>query len=270
MLMKTLRIYILFTLLTICCSATGQSLEYMPCEVENTTWTPGESLVYKVYYNWQFIWIPGGEVTFDVSETEDSYLLNVVGESYPSFDSFYKVRDKYYSEIDKETLQPIYFVRDVQQDKYIRYDSIYFDYDNFLIKEYFGTTKENVEYFEFEMDNCVQDMVSIMYYLRNFDTGQMYAGSELPINVFFDKEYFNLRVKVEDTEIRRIKGMGKKPTIKITPQIITGNVFKEGDEMSIYVLNDDSKVPLMIESAVTVGSVKVVLKDYANTKTKIF
>ncbi len=268
--MNTLRIYIICCLLGFCSFGQSQMLEDMPCEVENTTWTPGESLVYKVYYNWQFIWIPAGEVTFDIVETDTSYLLDVKGETYPSYDSFFKVRDKYYSEIDKETLQPIYFVRDVHQDKYVRYDSLYFNYDAGIIEEYLGKTKETAEYFEFEMNDCVQDMVSIVYYLRNYDVGQMYAGSELPINVFYDKEYFNLRVKVHDTETRRIKGMGKKPTIKITPQIITGNVFKEGDEMSIYVLNDDSKVPLMIESAVTVGSVKVVLQDYKNTKTEIF
>ncbi len=263
-------ILLLLALCSLGIVGSSQSLEEMPCTLENTTWADGEKLTYKVYYNWQFIWIPAGEVTFSITENADSYEFLVEGKSFPSYDSFFKVRDSYYSKIDKETFQPKYFIRNVAQDKYIRYDSIYFDYENNLIKEYFGKTKETAEYFEFEMNDCVQDMVSIMYYLRNYDDTYLYEGSKLPINVFFDKEYFDLDIKVTDTKTRRIKGMGKKPTIKISPQIVTGNVFKEGDEMSIYVLNDSSKIPLMIESAVTVGSVKAVLTDYANTKTQIF
>lgn len=249
--------------------AYGQ-LESMPCEVENTTWNPGEQLTYKVYYNWQFIWIPAGEVQFTVIETEDSYEFNVTGKTFSSYDPFFKVRDHYYSSVDKYTGQPQYFVRKVQEGKYERYDSLSFDQANGLIHEYYGKTMATAKYFKFEMDDCTQDMVSILYHLRNFETKHIQPGNDLPINVFFDKEYFDLDIKVSDIYKGRIKGIGKHEMIHLSPQIVTGNVFKEGNEMSIYVCNDESKIPLLIESAVSVGSVKAVLVDVQNTKSNPF
>ncbi len=60
----------------------------------------------------------------------------------------------------------------------------------------------------------------------------------------------------------KIKGSGTYNTLRFSPQLITGELFKDGDEMQIYVSNDKNKIPLMIESPVTVGSVKAVLHSY--------
>lgn len=247
-------------------NAQEAALDKMPCDLENTTWAVGEKLTYKVYYNWEFIWISAGEVTFEIKDAGDYYDMICIGKTFKSYDTFFKVSDKYYTRVSKETLQPQYFVRDVHQDSYIKYDSLYFNYDKNIIEEYFGETKETAEYFEFPLDDCVQDMVSIMYYLRNYPQEYLNEGSKLPISVFFDKEYFNLNVGVEDVQKKRIKGRGKQEVIKIIPQIVTGDVFKKGDEMQIYVSNDESKIPLMIESAIRVGSVKVILQNHENTK----
>ena len=46
------------------------------------------------------------------------------------------------------------------------------------------------------------------------------------------------------------------------PQVVAGNVFKENTAMSVYVSNDGNKIPILIESPVSVGSIKAVLKDY--------
>ncbi len=244
--------------------------ETMPCEADQSTWNHGERLTYKVYYNWQFIWIPAGEVEFSVRESTDYYHMDVTGSTYSSYDPFFKVRDSYRSVVDKETDLPVYFVRDVLEGNYVRYDSISFDYDQGLIHEYFGKTKESAEYFQYEINGCTQDMVSILYFLRNTSDERITAGNDLPINVFFDKEYFDLDIHVLDIYTKKIKGVGKHEVIQLTPQIVTENVFQEGNEMNIYVCNDESKIPLLIESAVTVGSVKAVLIETEKTKTNPF
>ena len=251
-------------------SIQAQSLSEMPCTMDNSTWQSGEKLTYKVYYNWQFVWIPAGEVVFNIQEKGDYYYIDVKGYSYESYDWFFTVRDHYRSRVDKVTFQPDWFVRDVQEGSYIRYDSLSFDYTQGVIHEYFGKTKHTAEYFQFPMDDCVQDMVSILYYLRNYDEQYLKPNEHLPINVFFDKEYFDLKIKIVDVREEKIKGVGKKNVIHLAPQIVTGNVFKEGNEMNILVNNDVSKIPLQIESQVTVGSVKAVLVDAQNTLSNPF
>ena len=95
----------------------------------------------------------------------------------------------------------------------------------------------------------------------------MSKGEEVPVKIFLDRKTYPLKVKYKGTENdTKIKGMGRYRTHKFTPELIAGDVFKEGDEMNVYVSNDKNKIPLLIESPVSVGSVKVVLKSYKGLK----
>ena len=60
------------------------------CRIENKSFEGGEKLVYKLYYNWGFVWIPAGETTFYIKENEDTYEISVDGKTYPSYDSFFQ------------------------------------------------------------------------------------------------------------------------------------------------------------------------------------
>jgi hypothetical protein len=65
---------------------------------------------------------------------------------------------------------------------------------------------------------------------------------------------------------KNIHGMGKYKTLKFQPDVIAGNVFKEDAKMTVWVGDDENRIPVMIESPVSVGSVKVVLKSYKGLK----
>ncbi len=57
--------------------------------------------------------------------------------------------------------------------------------------------------------------------------------------------------------------------IKFMPEVVAGNVFKENTAMSVYVSNDKNRIPLLIESPVSVGSIKAVLKDYSGLRHEL-
>jgi hypothetical protein len=44
--------------------------------------------------------------------------------------------------------------------------------------------------------------------------------------------------------------------------MVAGHFFNEDTRIDIYMSADDNKLPLMIESPVSVGKVKAVLKEY--------
>ena len=60
--------------------------------------------------------------------------------------------------------------------------------------------------------------------------------------------------------------MGRYKTLKFQPEVIAGNVFNEGSKMSVWVSDDQNRIPVLIESPVSVGSVKMVLKKYWGLK----
>jgi hypothetical protein len=98
-----------------------------PCSMYNNAFQPGEEMTYKLYYNWNFVWVAAGEVTFKVNDLGDLYHFSAQGRTYSSYEWFYKVRDRYDTYVDKKTLLPVTSIRDVQEGKYRLYDKITFD-----------------------------------------------------------------------------------------------------------------------------------------------
>lgn len=226
----------------------------------------GEELVYCVYYNWKFVWIPAGEVKFTIQEKNNEVIFHVTGRSYPSYDSFFKVRDDYVSSLDKETFLPSMFRRDIHEGNYHRFDSISFNQKSFQVKEYFGKTRKQAKLHKFDLDKTVQDMISAIYSLRSVNLDKIKKKDNIPISVFFDKELFDINIRFYGEKIKKIKGYGKVETFHFQPELIDGYVFKEGDLMDIWVYDDNNKIPILIESPITLGSVKAILTSAKGTK----
>ena len=85
----------------------SDSMTATPSEMGvNNSFQNGEELVYKVYYNLNFVWIGAGEVTFRVDDEGARYHLSAEGKTYSSYEWFYKAYNKLDSYVDKNTLLP--------------------------------------------------------------------------------------------------------------------------------------------------------------------
>jgi len=237
------------------------------CYRTNTSFKAGERLVYKVYYNWKFVWIPAGEVVMDIKENAEDYEVKVVGTTYESYDNFFKVRDYFYSKIDKKTLLPSNFVRRVEEGDYRLFDSVAFDQNTLTAKSFHGKTKAAATMQNHKLSQCMHDLVSILYALRNTETKYLKKGDHLPVKVMFDKEIYPVKVVYNGKDsAKKIKDLGKFKTLRITPSMVAGTVFKDETKMDIWVSDDENKIPLLIESPLSVGSGKAILKSYSNLR----
>jgi hypothetical protein len=236
------------------------------CKTTNYSFRDGETLVYKIYYNWNVVWIPAGEVQFKIKENKDNFEITALGQTYKSYNSFFKVNDYYYSKFDKHSLLPRNFVRIIEEGKYRLYDSIAFDQINRRAMTWHGKTKAQAKFQVLPLDGCVHDLISNIYMLRNLPEAAIIADDQLPVKVFFDKESYPLNIKIGSREVKEIKDLGTFNTIKLMPQLVEGYVFKKGDEMKIWVSDDYNRIPLMVESPVVVGTIKAVLKSSAGLR----
>jgi hypothetical protein len=237
------------------------------CFMENKTFQGGEEITYKLYYNWGIMWLSAGEVTFKVNDMGSQYHVAVAGRTYKSYEWFFKVRDYYDTYIDKNSLLPKTAIRDVSEGKYKLYDKITFDQENKKASSLRGKTREVATKKEYNVGECMHDVISVIYYSRNIDFESYNEGEEFPVKIFMDKEVWPLDVKYKGKESRKkVKGKGRFDTIKFSPQVVSGRVFKEGEEMMVYVSDDKNRIPLLIESPVSVGSIKAVLKSYKGLK----
>lgn len=237
------------------------------CSIENTTFKGGEELVYKLYYNWNFIWISAGEVTFKVDDYGDNFHISANGRTYRSYDWAFKVRDYYECDINKSTMLPEHSIRNVKEGGFRLYDEISFDQANKKVVSRRGKTPTDAQKQSFVLDNCTHDILSILYYVRSTNLNDFRKGDVLPVEIFMDKKVWPLEVKYAGKESgKKVKGLGRFNTHKFNPELISGDVFKEGDEMTVWVSDDGNKIPVLVESPISVGSVKVVLKSYKGLK----
>ncbi|MEY3419896.1 MAG: hypothetical protein RIR48_176 [Bacteroidota bacterium] len=153
------------------------------CYIHNTTVSNGEKLVFKAYYNWKFIWIPAGEAEFLFSETDDTYVITVTGKTYKSYDAFFKVRDFFQSEIDKNTMYPRRFVRIVEEGNYRRFDSLVFDQVRKKAVSFNGTNRATAVRKNISLQDCTHDLLSVFYFLRNIDVSKYHPGQMIPTKI---------------------------------------------------------------------------------------
>ena len=101
------------------------------CGIENRSFKEGEQVVYTVYYSVAGVYVNAGNASFvSVLETFNNrpvYHITGEGKTNSSYDWIYKVRDKYETFIDTATLQPLKFIRNVNEGGYKKYQNITFN-----------------------------------------------------------------------------------------------------------------------------------------------
>jgi hypothetical protein len=228
----------------------GNPQDYF-CGIRNTSFDVGEKVSFTVFYAVAGIYVNAGTATFTSTlETMNNRpVYHVVGDgkTNPSYDIFYKVRDRYESYIDTATMQPLKFIRNVNEGGYKKYENITFNKTaNTAI------TTDGV----FKVPACVQDVVSAMYYARNIDFSRLRPDDKIPFAMFLDNEVFNMYIRYIGKEVIKTK-YGKFNAIKIKPLLLKGTIFEGGEKMTVWISDDKNHIPLRVESPIVVGKVKI-------------
>lgn len=230
------------------------------CNISNFAFGDGEQLRYKVYYDASLFYIGAGEVTFTTHLTQfrNKPAWHVVGEgrTFSSYDWFFKVRDRYESYIDTSTMLPMKFIRDVNEGSYSKYNTVDFYHNKDVAVSRNGTYK---------IPTCTQDVISAIYFARNIDFGKYKKGDKIPFSMFLDDEVYQIYIRYMGKETVKTH-YGKFHAIVFKPLLIQGTLFEGGEKMKVWVSDDLNRIPLRINSPITVGSIKVDMVGYENLR----
>ena len=230
------------------------------CGIRNYAFQSGEQISFTVFYNVIGLYVNAGTATFSVNAEKLNYepVYHLVGEgtSNSRYDWIFKVRDKYESYIDTNNLQPIKFIRNVNEGGYKINENVSFNRQANTATSEKGTVK---------VPNCIQDVLSAIYYARNINFEKYKPEDKIPFTMFLDNEIFNLYIKYLGKETIKTR-FGKFRAIKFKPLLVKGTLFEGGEKMTVWVSDDANHVPLRIESPIVVGSVKVDMMGYKNLR----
>lgn len=230
-------------------------------KITNKAFTYKEQITYRIKYNLYFN-INVGEVNFKIAEepkvigNHKCMHIKAVGKTYSFYDPFYKVRDTYESYVDEKTLLPIVFIRDVQEGEYKFNEHVIFNHNTNMAK-----SEKRVQ----KIPPKTQDVLSSIYLARNFDYNKAKVGDPFYLTTFVDDTTYNLGVKYLGKETISTS-FGKFRCLKLQPILIVGHMFKSEDQMMMWVTDDDNRIPIRIESGISVGKIRADLSDYKNLR----
>ncbi len=223
----------------------------------------GERFVFRIHYEF----VNAGYATLEVKEAtlNNKKVFHVIGKGYTTGVSrfFFKVNDTYESYIDKDTGNPYQYVRKIDEGGYTKNQEGFFKQaeNKILVKDY----KHNSEN-SFAIPKNTQDILSSFYYLRNYpNIDKMKPGEFVAIDMFFDEKTTKFRLKFMGREDIKTK-FGVVSTMIFRPLVQTGRVFKEEESLTIWITDDDNKLPVRIKANLLVGSIKADLDSYKGLK----
>lgn len=230
------------------------------CGITNTAFQAGEQVTFHVFYKVIGTYTHAGTAIFtntlETFNNQPVYHLVGDGKTKPSYDWIYKVRDRYESYVDTATLQPLKFIRNVNEGGYKIYETVSF---NKITNS--AITNKGV----FAIPNCIQDVVSAIYYARNIDFDKYKPEDKIPFKMFLDNEVFNMYIRYLGKETIKTQ-YGRFRAIKFKPLLLKGTIFEGGEKMVVWVSDDPNHVVLRVESPIVVGKVLIDMMGYRNLR----
>ncbi|MDP2174703.1 MAG: DUF3108 domain-containing protein [Bacteroidota bacterium] len=235
---------------------TDETFKYR--KLSNQAFSFNEKLTYRVHYGI----INAAAVTMEVGQSyvdkndRKCYHIKADGRTLKSFDWAYKVRDKFESYVDQEAIVPISYNKSVQEDKYTDNDLVTFKHNK---KKLYGIKGV------LDMPEYTHDIISALYYVRNIDFSKAKKGDNFPIDIYLDNKIYNLGFKYDGKETINTD-IGKIKCLRFVPILVVDRVFKDQNDMTVWVSDDENKIPIRVKAKIMVGSVKVDITDYSHLK----
>lgn len=219
-------------------------------EVPNFSFGVGERLKFKVRWGP----IKAGNATMEIPEIIEyngrkCYRIVSTAESSKFFSAFFKVRDRVESITDVEGLYSLHFEKHIREGKFQSDQFVDFDQQNHLAL----TDKDTIPVPPF-----VQDVLSALYYVR---TQPLEIGKSIFVDNHTDKKNYPLEVKVLKKERVEVDA-GTFDCVVVQPILQAAGVFEQKGTLTVWLTDDQKKMPVLMKSKVMIGSISTELTDY--------
>jgi len=226
----------------------------------NNAFREGEKLTFDVKYGF----VTAGIATFEIPKIKkmsgrDTYHITFEVNTVPTFDNFYKVRDRYETYLDVEGMFPWRFEQHIREGKYSRDFSAFFDQRRGKAK-----TSEG----QYDIPIYVNDIVSAFYYARTLDYSNLEVGDRVPLKNFYKNKVYDLDVVYHGKETIEVAA-GKFECLIVEPLVQEGGLFKSEGSILLWMTNDEAKMPVRVKTKVVVGAIDADLTSYKGVYGKL-
>jgi hypothetical protein len=218
----------------------------------------GEWLRYKMSYSG---FLRAGSAVLELEETDlnGKKVFHTKGTGWTSgmIKWFFKVDDIYESYFDKIDVKPYLFKRKIDEGGYKKHINTTFNHktNTAFVEDFIKKKEATIPFVN------VQDMLSSFYYLRNQDVKELKKGDEISIDMFLDSQVYPFKLRFLGKEILKTK-FGKVKCLLFRPLVQSGRIFKAEESVTVWITDDDNKIPIKMKASLAVGSLRADLEAY--------
>jgi len=210
----------------------------------------GEKLVFDVQYGI----VNAGEASLEIrniSVFDSIACYNIVSNARTNdvFSVFFKVRDRFVSLMDTTDLVSLRYEKHIREGKFKRDESVVFDQ-----KGHRAIYKDK----EVPIAPRTQDVLTAMYYVR---TLPLAPGQNIALANHTDGKNYPLLIKVLGRERVTVEA-GTFDCVIVEPVLRGPAIFQQKGRVTVWVTDDQYRVPVLVKSKVVIGAVSAVLKSY--------
>jgi len=226
----------------------------------------GEKLTFDVKYGIVNAAQASIQVQTSLYQGKPVWYLSTNANTHKFFDKVFKIRDRVESWWDKETLLPYKFSKNLQEGNYKQH-RVHI-YNHSTLKSTYQTWNYKKSSFNNTVMNIspdTQDILSAFYSVR---FARLVVGKSVFINITADGREMRTEVVVHKREkVNTIFGTAN--CLMIEPLLRSDAVFKQSGRILIWVTDDEYKIPVKMESKITIGSFVAYLTSASQVPLKI-
>lgn len=213
----------------------------------------------ELYYNFNYGFFLGGKGSLKVStvyiEGKEIIHTEAIGVTAGILGALYNVRDVYESYIDPNTDLPIKHIRNIKEGNYRRYDEAIFNRENSTV--YSSRKKDTVR-----VAKKAHDILSVFYFARKYlFKKNMQIGDTINLQTYFAGDKMTAKILYKGKETLKTK-FGGILCYKFTPLVEKGRVFKEENNIEVFISADDNRIPIKIRFEIWLGALVCELDAY--------
>jgi hypothetical protein len=181
----------------------------------------------------------------------ECYHIVSLAESNPVFSVFFTVRDVAESFLDVRELVPRRFEKRLREGDFRAHDLVFYDHDRNIAR--YPKKKDRVV----PISTGAQDILSSLYNVRMMD---LEVGKSVFIENHADTKNYPLEIKVLRRERIEVPA-GKFDCIVVEPVMRGAGLFSQKGRLTVWLADNEARVPVLMKSKVIIGSISAVLTD---------
>lgn len=235
---------------------------------------PGEVLDYRVSYKARMF--PNTEVGSVVVRTsaeptpdgESLYKVVGIGRTLPTYRWFFNLEDMYTVWVDSQTLRPVRFESDIHEGDYTFQSYYTYDWADSTVRTRWRSRQRPFKEKAMPLTGESMDAIALFFNLRSALAEDFREGEPATLQMVLQDTIRHLQYRFLGRETKKIRNMGKYKALKFECQLGTteGFSFTDGTVFTIWISDDENKIPLYIESPVKVGSINAYISGYKGLK----